>query len=104
MATPNMVEQNENVKDATFIVDADGNLFQSQTDTGFYVAKRPIDENEEFPTMALVGRWRDAETSIVYWDEVEWFDQDSEEDALAVAKSRNELAIWDIAGNKVIRV
>jgi hypothetical protein len=56
----------------------------------------------KFPTDALIGRWTDKKTGLVHWDEVEfWNDLPG---AMLTAKLHGEIAIWDCANEKEIRL
>jgi len=62
----------------------------------------PVRELLEGATSDYVGFWTDDDTGQVYFDLVDWY-QD-EEEALKVARDRNELAIWSVAGDLEIRL
>lgn len=49
-----------------------------------------------------LGWWTDLETDKVYVDQVDWFD--GFPSALKAAKARGEIAFWDVAGKREIRV
>lgn len=53
-------------------------------------------------TQYYYGSWRDSETGSVFYDVVEIFDDLQE--ALLTAHGRNEIAIWDLANAREIRV
>ena len=50
----------------------------------------------------FIGGWLDTEEDIIYYDYSKGFD--SLEEALELARSRNEIAIWDTEENKEIRL
>lgn len=50
----------------------------------------------------FVGVWTDVETGIIYLDGSDYFAK--KEEALAIAKLREEIAIWDCSANEEIRV
>lgn len=49
-----------------------------------------------------VGVWRDSETGKIYFDAVEWYYD--EYSAGKVARERRELAVWDISGERELRL
>lgn len=51
---------------------------------------------------AYVGWWVDDETGKVYVDAVDWFANEYE--AARVARKRHEIAIWDIARERELRL
>lgn len=51
---------------------------------------------------AYVGWWVDSETGKIYIDAVEWYA--NEFTATAIAQVRHELAVWDIAGERELRL
>ena len=57
----------------------------------------PVDAGQVY-----LGTWIDTDTDTVYFDASEWFED--RELALAVARVRMELAIWDIANGEEIRL
>lgn len=89
------------INDGTYRVERIGYSTPTLTD-GYVVAVRPLQHESDIVTEgALFGRWTDTD-GTVYWDEVEvigniWY-------ALHAAYLRNELAIWDLAENKELRV
>ena len=52
--------------------------------------------------LLYVGFWVDSETGKIYFDGVDWFT--SEDNALKAARDRDEIAIWDVANEREIRV
>lgn len=53
-------------------------------------------------TVRYVGWWTDAETGKVWLDAVEWIPTLS--GAASIARNRGEIAFWDIANDREIRV
>lgn len=51
---------------------------------------------------AYVGVWRDSDSDKIYFDAVEWYSTESA--ACAVARVRHELAVWDIANGRELRL
>ena len=51
-----------------------------------------------------IGSWVDADTGILYLDVVEIFPREEREAAIAAARHRNEIAIWDAGQGREIRV
>lgn len=51
--------------------------------------------------LGYIGSWLDTETNTVYVDAVDWIEDRTI--AIAVARDRGELAIWDIANGEEIR-
>ncbi len=47
------------------------------------------------------GVWKDSEDGMIYFDAVTWVE--SEDDALSLGRERDEIAVWDIAGNRELR-
>jgi hypothetical protein len=50
----------------------------------------------------LVGYWVNEETGRIHLDAVDWYQEESA--AVAVGKVRGELAVWDVANAKEIRL
>lgn len=51
---------------------------------------------------AYVGVWTDTETDKIHFDAVEWYAE--EFTAAAIARVRGELAVWDIARERELRL
>lgn len=89
------------IEDGTYRVERIGFSTPELTE-GYVVAVRPLQHESDIVTEgALFGRWTD-EDGTVYWDEVEIYED--RWNAVLLADTRNELAIWDIAGNCEIRL
>lgn len=50
----------------------------------------------------FVGWWVDEETGKIHIDAVEWYEH--EERALYTARGRGEIAVWDVANSREIRL
>lgn len=50
----------------------------------------------------FVGWWVDEETGKIHIDAVEWYERS--ERALYTARGRGEIAVWDVANSREIRV
>lgn len=53
-------------------------------------------------TAPYVGWWVDEETGKIHIDAVDWFQEESA--AVAVGRVRGEIAIWDVANEREIRI
>lgn len=106
-----MVRFSEIQEDGTYLVDASGDLHTMSYTDGYMVGVlelSPVEgERSDIITPGtLVGRWTDRANDgghdSVYWDRVEYVDR--LEVAEFRARQRGELAIWDNAAGKEIRV
>jgi hypothetical protein len=88
-------------QDGTYVLSLSGLVLVNLTQ-GYVVAVGKLDSLNFLPVGSLVGRWEDTETGIVYWDNV--IVLSALEDALDLASRLGELAIWDNANAKEIRV
>jgi hypothetical protein len=55
-------------------------------------------------TNTFLGGWIDTETCTMYVDLSEHFPSDMEQNAMAAAKEREEIAIWDLEKGEEIRI
>lgn len=69
---------------------------------GFVVAIGALESPEDVKPGDTFGRWEDTETGRVFWDRVQVLDNIG--DALVSAEAIGELAIWDVANSKEIRL
>ena len=94
----------EKLADGTYVQTRTGvqdasTLFQGR---GYIVAVRPFVEGDALEIGDLIGSWTDTETGKVYLDHVEHYWD--ERIALNLAAVRGEIAIWDVANSKEIRL
>ena len=89
------------LEDGTYLKLAKDNLVRIETTKGYWVA---ITEAylECVYTGHLVGVWRDKDTGKVWVDVVEY--RESLGDAVELARRNDQLAIWDNANGKEIRL
>jgi hypothetical protein len=89
-------------EDGTFTLDLSGMVrnVSSELAQGFVVAVAKIESVLDATPGSMFGRWTDQD-GTVYWDLVEVYSDLSL--ALKTARSRSELAIWDLAAQKEIR-
>lgn len=89
------------LEDGTYLKLAKDNLVRIETTKGYWVAITEADLESVY-TGHLVGVWTDTNTGKVWVDVVEY--RESLGDAVELAKQHNQLAIWDNANSKEIRL
>lgn len=92
---------NMELQDGTYLKLSDTNLIKIETDKGYWVAEHEtiIDAT---PNYKIIGVWNDTDTGKV-WIDQSWYFEDLDT-ALFWAKRWNQLAIWDNANQKEIRL
>lgn len=90
--------------DGTYRLTSAGTLDDANYRSGYLVAVEELASIAAicYPTNTLVGVWTDPKTGIIYLDRSVWVRCKFE--ALALAKSHSQLAIWDARNNVSIYV
>lgn len=89
------------LQDGTYLKLSDTNLIKIETDQGYWVAEEET-TIEDATNHRTIGVWNDTETGKV-WVDKSWYFDDLET-ALFWANRWNQLAIWDNANSKEIRL
>jgi hypothetical protein len=89
------------LSNGTYLRLGNDNLVKIDTNQGYWVAYEQV-ELADTLSGELVGVWTDTDTGKVWVDRVQFFDK--LEPALFIAEQFNQLAIWDNANQKEIRL
>lgn len=89
------------LQDGTYLKLSDTNLIKIETDQGYWVAEEETTIEDAYQG-TIIGVWNDTETGKVWVDKSKYFD--NLVNALFWARQFNQLAIWDNANSKEIRL
>jgi hypothetical protein len=89
------------LQDGTYLKLSDTNLIKIETDQGYWVAEEETTIEDAYQG-TIIGVWNDKETGKVWVDKSKYFD--NQINALFWARQFNQLAIWDNANQKEIRL
>jgi len=89
------------LQNGTYLKLSDTNLVKIETDQGYWVAEEET-TIEDTTNHRTIGVWTDTDTGKVWVDTTWYFD--NLDTALIFAERWQQLAIWDNANNKEIRL
>jgi hypothetical protein len=89
------------LQDGTYLKLSDNNLVKIETDKGYWVAEKETSLFDAY-NGTIIGVWNDKDTGKLWVDKSRYFED--LETALFWAKLFDQLAIWDNANQKEIRL